>query len=173
MKRGLLIFTMLLLATMGLMIFSGMAAAEKGEDSAQHTVSVSVPESLKLRVSGNVTFRLDEDPYYPPASYPTTYGPTTGFYVDVHYNKQGTWQVRVAGPANFTGPTAKPIGDLKWSTDEDGTYTAMSNTAATVFSGDTKTKGWERHNVFYKLVLDGSEAAGTYTATITYTLVTT
>ncbi|NPV54806.1 MAG: hypothetical protein HPY71_15040 [Firmicutes bacterium] len=169
MKRSLLILTMLLLATVGLLVFSGMAAAEPPDDTKYHDVSVTVPVSLRLRLAGNVTFSLEG---YPPDEYPATYGPTSGFWVKVHYNQSGNWQVRVVGPANFTGPTTKPISDLKWSTEAQGTYTAMSNTAATVFSGTAKTTGWAQHDVFYKLVLDGNEAAGTYTATITYILVT-
>jgi len=169
MKRGFQVFLCGLLACMVVFVWAGAVLA----DQESHTVSVTIPESLKLRLSGDVQFQTPPD--YPPDSFENYYLGPNYVTVSVHCNRDIQWQVKVAAQtATFSGPSGvdKPITDLEWSLNQDSGYTAMSTSQADVFGGSQHTNGWQEQNVYYKLKLTGTELAGDYSATIIYTLVT-
>lgn len=155
-------------------VFAAGVEAETQNDSKQHTVSVAIPEALKLRLSTTaVEFTQADLAGYPPNNFPY-YSGSKQITVYIHYNKGATWALRVSG-GDFTSAQNHTLAAsvLEWSTTgEAGTFTGMSSSPQEVVQG-TKTTGWQQQNIYYRLKLDGSEYGGeTYTTTITYTLVT-
>lgn len=148
-------------------------AAATPRDSADHTVTINIPESLRIKLeNANVVFNVPTN-----YDFPTVLGPQS-ITVKVHVNKNVQWQVKVrADSAYFLSggvESNKAAGDLMWSLSADNpdSFAAMSTTDATVLSGTQNTGGWWSEEVYYKLNITGAELAGDYSLTIIYTLVT-
>lgn len=169
MRKGLRFCLVALLAFLAVMSGAGAVLAA---DSGQHTVSVTIPESVRIKIlGGDIVFSV-------PPTYDfteTELAPKT-FTVAVLVNKNISWQVKVKASSSFfqtsSGSSNKSVADLKWSMKESAGYASMSTEEALVFSGSQNTGGWYEVPLYYKLRLTGAELAGDYSVTIIYTLVT-
>jgi len=171
--KGLRFWLVALLVAGIVMVGAGAVfAAETARDSKEHTVSVTIPESLRIKLdSTDVAFEL-------PANYdfePALLGPKS-ITVKVHVNKNVQWQAKVRANSAFflSGgvESNKAASDLMWSLSSTDNFASMSTTDATVLSGTGNTGGWYAEEVYYKLNITGTELAGEYSLTVIYTLVT-
>jgi len=95
---------------------------------------------------------------------------TTGPTYTVSANRNYKVQISAAA-ASFTGPYAKPAGDLSWSNAAAGTFTALSTTATDMTSGGPTT-GSAVVGVFYKTAYNiATDVPGSYTLDVKFTLV--
>ena len=93
---------------------------------------------------------------------------TTGPSYTVQANRN--WKVQInAAAASFTGPSAKPAGDLSWSTG--GAYTPLTTTAVDLSSG-TATAGSAPVGILYKTAYNfAADTPGSYSLSVIFTLV--
>ena len=96
---------------------------------------------------------------------------TTGPTFTVKANRAYKVQISAAA-ASFSGTTyAKPAGDVTWSTASNGTFAALSTTAADVDAG-AATAGSTSVGLFYKTTYKLlQDVPGTYTLDVKFTLV--
>jgi hypothetical protein len=76
-----------------------------------------------------------------------------------------------ANGANWTGPVAtKPASDLSWATASGGPYSAVSTTAATIFSTSSATNSTPVNLSFRTRYNFIQNVPGSYSLTLTFTL---
>jgi len=97
--------------------------------------------------------------------------PTTGPTFTVKSNRAYKVQISAASAA-FTGTTyAKPASDIAWSTSANGTFTALSTTAADV-DAQNASAGSTSVGIFYKTTYGLlQDVPGTYSLDVKFTLV--
>jgi hypothetical protein len=96
--------------------------------------------------------------------------PTTGPTYQVQANRNYKVQIS-ANAASFTGPYAKPAGDLAWSTSAGGTFTGLTTTPADVSTG-TPTVLSAAVGIFYKTTYNfAADIPGSYSLDVVFTLV--
>lgn len=97
--------------------------------------------------------------------------PTTGPTFTVKSNRPYKVQISAAATA-FTGTTyAKPASDLAWSTSANGTFAALSTTAADV-DAQNASAGSTNVGIFYKTTYNFlQDLPGAYSLDVKFTLV--
>lgn len=97
--------------------------------------------------------------------------PTTGPTFTVKSNRPYKVQISAASAA-FSGTTyAKPASDVAWSTSANGTFTALSTTAADV-DAQNASAGSTSVGLFYKTTYNFvQDLPGTYSLDVKFTLV--
>jgi hypothetical protein len=138
------------------------------------TASVTVPALVKLDVSGGGAFALTSPGADDmEAGYVQDSGPT----FNVKANRGWTLTVHTTNASNwtYTGDQGgvKPVSDLTWSTTANGTYAAISGTAAEVANG-SRTSG-ASPSIFFRTLYsadlgDDRNAAGSYGMSLVFTV---
>jgi hypothetical protein len=97
---------------------------------------------------------------------------TTGPTFTVKANRAYKVQISAAA-ASFSGTSyAKPAGDVQWSTAANGTFAALSTTAADVDPAGVPTAGSTSIGLFYKTTYKLlQDVPGTYSLDVKFTLV--
>lgn len=146
-------------------------------------VSITVNEVVAIAITNpNVSFTIDAGaiagmPGTVPLTAVTT--PTVSYFC----NKDAAWHIEESA-TNFAGGTGLELALNKlrhsaaWTSgNADGTAKfafaekAVAVAANTLYTGSTKTKGWNISTLTYKLYFDGSESpGGPYTNIVTYTI---
>ena len=162
--------TVTLAAVLGL-AFSATANAQSCTTagcSVTTTASVVVPTLQKLTLSATTTAlgvpTIDNvDSVANPVA---TAGPSVTGKANVPFSV-----TIAAGGANFTAPAGvtKVAGDLSWSLTSGGSYTALSTTGANVIH-QTATGGTTTVSMFYHTAWHSTDAPGSYSLNIVYTL---
>ncbi len=153
------------------------------QSSQSHDVEINIPNVLMLRLtSGNsnaavnnpsaVVFDLTTVAFEPEATYqPTNLAAANWDNVRVFANGGG-WQVTVAtdnDSFDWSKVTVTPSGgDFAVNP-----FTLPAGTSVPIFSSPSRTNGWRSLGfgpAQFELALDGSEEAGTYSTTVTYTI---
>lgn len=162
--------TVALAAVLGL-AFSATASAQTcltAGCSVNTTAQVTIPTLQKLTLSTTTTvLGIPTIDNVDSAANPVQ---TTGPVVTGKANIPFSVTI-AAGAANFTAPgtVVKPAGDLSWSLTGGGTYTALSTTAANLFS-QTGTGGNQSVSIFYHAAWHSTDAPGAYSLAVVYTL---
>ncbi len=141
---------------LALLTASGIVSA----GSQEHLIKVEVPEVLRMEVGeGEIVFNLtapNAGEQYPPVSYPAYYSPTSErkyATVKVYSNHSQNWMMMIYGQNGVGGaPT------IEWSLDREQWYPLDAGGQMVTKGG--YTSGWSEFNVYYRLVLNGSEYGG-------------
>ena len=136
------------------------AQAQANEDQNVHTITVEIPEMLKMEMgAGEIAFDLAhpkaEQPYPAPV-YPAYYTPTsTTQYLPVRVFANGETRWRLL----ISGETVQSLGEgaIEWSLD--GKDWQSLTLAEQVLTEGSYTNGWRELNVYFRLVLRGVEYA--------------
>jgi hypothetical protein len=136
------------------------------------THSLTIPSLLSLTMSG-FTSGTNETLVAPTAMSdfvtPTIQMSTVGPSYVVKANRNYKVQIS-ANAAAFTGPYAKPAGDLAWATSLAGTYTGLTTTPVDLSSGGATASA--SGGVWYKTTYNfATDVPGSYTLDVTFTLV--
>jgi len=138
------------------------------------TASVTVPALVSLSVSGGGTLSLSAPGA---AELATGYVQNAGPTFTVKANRAWTLSVHTSNASNFayTGDQGgvKPISDLTWATTSDGTFTAITGSAAQLGNG-AKTNS-ASPSIFFRTLYPndyGSDrvAAGAYAIDLVFTV---
>ena len=175
-----------LIVTLALFVLGsvGVALAQAKTSAAQHEVSVTLPEVVTIRFTAgssraavtdfvDLTFQPTADQASAGGSFPATNLATRGWDdVQVFQNRASTWNVAVTLTNPSTGFDWSKVvvtpraGAIASAFDLKTLGTIAESTAATA-------RGWNRLGfgpANFALVLDGTETAGAYSATVVYTL---
>lgn len=163
------IYKIVIIAMLLIFVLS-MALIASAATEGSHPITAKIPKKLKITVASTlVTFdALDFD------GVPVEYSGSTSVGVKVLCNSKDTWYLKVKADDDLKTADAEPfvIPASQLSVNPGtGTYTSLTTSYTTLDSGN-KTSGWQNYNMQYKLSLDGTEYAGDYTTSITYTLTT-
>lgn len=168
------------------------AAFASAPASASHDVEVRIPAVMMIRFAHGktfltvpaspVVFNLPAATFEPIARYPPTDPHLANWNeIFVLVNSTRNWRVTVAttavGPAfDWSKIRVTPASRGDWSFVPSAfNLPAAGTPAVTILSHHNRdTAGWRRLGIGpaeYALHLDGTELAGTYTATVTYSIV--
>ena len=171
-RKGLL-YPILLL---GLLLPCVANSALAGE-SASVTVSIFIPEMLKLVITGDMlVFDLrnpNSGEVFPPKEYPAYYTPTIGSgqnLLKVFCNAKRAWSVTSTASSGLEEAGATmPINRLECLA-EDG-WKSLDTTKLQIASGE-RVVGWRELPVQFRLRLEGDEPAydQAYHTTVIYSL---
>jgi hypothetical protein len=137
------------------------------------SVSMTAGRVVRLQVSAGSTPLTAPTPADFDAGFNATSGPT----FTVSANAPWTLSLRASSAlwtATNTSPgaparTTKPAGDLKWSTDSNGTFVAMTTTDATLVSGAATASS--ATNLFFETLYNWTlDTPGNYSLTVVLTL---
>ena len=129
------------------------------DDSDSVDVTVTVPPLVQLTLSTNsLVWTANQITV---SRYNAGYSHSQSISMTVKSNTN--WQIDVRGSsASFTGPWAKPVGDIEW-VDGGQTYTPLTQTDAYVYNG-TPTDGDPPYSIQFRIKLDWEDdVPGTYT----------
>jgi hypothetical protein len=141
--------------------------------SAPGSVSMTAGRVVRLQV--NVASTPLTTPT--PADFDAGFNSTTGPTLTVSANAPWTLQVRASNAtwtATNTSPgaparTAKPAGDLKWSTNPTGVFSALSSTDAALVTG--LATGSSATTLYFQTLYDWTlDTPGNYSLTVVLTL---
>ena len=155
---------------------AAQGCADSESCSATNTASVTVGALVQLEMSSATTS----------LTAPTNDDLDIGYVADVgpsfviHANQDWTMSIKAdaLNPTNwdYTGTKSgvKPIGDLTWSVEEDGTFAALTGSNVTVASDDAATDDTEVA-IFFQTVYSSNYAAaknrpGVYSLPVVFTL---
>lgn len=139
------------------------------------TASVTVPALVDLTVAGAGNITLTSPAA---ADLATGYVQDAGPAITVKANRTWTLAVHTTAATNwaYTGTQAgvKPISDLTWSSTANGTYTAISGTAASVVTNQARTNAGSP-TIFFRTLYSANfamdnNAAGSYSIPLVFTL---
>ena len=154
------------------------AAQCSGSDSCSttNTASVTVGALVKLEMSSATTSLTSPVVADLAVGYVADVGPT----FTVHANQDWTMSIKSAAsnPTNwsYTGSKGgvKPIGDLKWSIADNGSFAALTSSNATVASSETSTDD-TAVSLFFQTVYSSDYSSannrpGVYSLPVVFTL---
>jgi hypothetical protein len=153
---------------------SGQSCAGVNSCQVNTTASVTVPALVSLNVAGAGSIPLTAPGV---ADLATGYVQDAGPALTVRANRGWTLSVHTSNATNwtYTGTEGgvKPIGDLTWSTTANGSYAAITTSAAAVATG-ARTNG-AAPTVFFRTLYsanfgDARNAAGAYDIALVFTL---
>ena len=146
---------------LAVLIFSGLSWA-----ATSHDVTVSISPFARLSVTGTVAFQVDPNDFDQNGF--ASKEVADAVQLTVKTNSSTGCMVSASG-TDFTGGAAKfSIGALKVKIGS-GNYVPLSNSPAQVLQIQG-VKNNTTYPVTFQLNLDGSEPAGNYSATVTYTV---
>lgn len=169
----------------------GAAFAQGGPltDSQRHLVTITIPDVVLIRITGSdhpsVSFAFGETAYVTAVeAAPALAGPTdvSGFSDVVVFANRATWRVNVEASALTGGPVGLLLSDILVHPSRDtganvnpGRIASfgLATSPLDIASG-VRTSGWRSlgfNGWDYRLALQGDEGAGTFTTTVTYTIV--
>lgn len=177
-----------LIATLAILVLVsfGSVFAQSTTSAASHQVSIAVPEVVTIRLTNgssrsavsnfvDLTFQPTADQASAGGSYQATNLATRGWDdVQVFQNRGSTWKVAVSLSSPTSGfdwskiAVTPAAGALASAFDLGTLGTIAESTDASPIA-----RGWHRLGFGpgnFALVLDGTETAGSYSATVVYTL---
>ena len=150
-------------------------AASPAPCTVTSTHSLTIPSLLTLSMTGftgpGTAMTLNAPTSMADfSSGPSIQMPTNGPSYQVSANRNYKVQIS-ANAAQFTGPYAKPAGDLAWATSLAGTYAALTTTPTDVSTGGATALS-AAVSLFYKTTYNfATDVPGAYTLDVTFTLV--
>ena len=152
---------------------SAQSCVGVGSCAATTNASVTIPALVSLNIgSGAIVLTPPSDANL--GSYVQDNGPT----FTVRSNRTWSLSVHTTAVTNWTYAGSesgvKPISDLTWSNTAGGTYSAVTNTAAAIVSGQAKTNAGSP-TIFFRTLYaaaydDPRNAAGTFTIPLVFTV---
>jgi hypothetical protein len=164
-------FTMMMAAAAEAQTCSGNSAAGCAVNT---TASVTIPQMVQLTVTGAGTIALTS---------PTAtdllmgYVEDAGPAISVRSNRGWTLSIHTSAATEWTysgtETGVKPISDLTWSNTANGTYSAITTSAASIVSGARTNAG--APTVFFRTLYSNDfssdrNAAGSYSIPLVFTL---
>lgn len=160
-----------------------------GQETARHDVTINIPEVVEIRIIDDtgtdavanpfVAFDYDNAGDYFAAVEAGELVPTDTNFDDivVFVNRYNSWTVSVQASPLLDGTGSAPLGlslgDITVTpSNTDLSPYSLSTTDTDIASG-TKTSGFQSLGIAgsdYRVAVDGDEAPGDYTTTVTYTL---
>jgi len=153
---------------------SGQSCSGVASCQVTTTASVTVPALVSLDVAGAGSIPLTAPGV---ADLATGYVQDAGPALTVKANRAWTLSVHTTNATNwtYTGTQGgvKPIGDLNWSTTANGTYAAVTTSAASVATGARTNSS--SPSIFFRTLYsanfgDPRNAAGAYDIGLVFTL---
>jgi len=141
--------------------------------SVTSTHTLTIPSLLTLTMSGftsGTSMTLNAPTTMADYTSSTIQMPTNGPSYQVQANRNYKVQIS-ANAAAFTGPYAKPAGDLAWSTSSGGTFAGLTTTPTDISSGGPTTLSAVT-SLFYKTTYAfATDLPGSYSLDVKFTLV--
>jgi hypothetical protein len=164
------------------MAIGSLAAHQLEAQSCTGTASCSVTNTASVTISAIVSMTLGSTTTTLTA--PTESDLTTGYVqasgpsITIKANRTWSLSISTSNTTNWTYSGSdngvKPIGDLTWATTSGGTYTAITGSAATLYSSQAASNGASK-SIFFRVLYpndlaDARVAPGTYSIPIVFTV---
>ena len=172
-RAGWILFGVIGMAAASTAAAQCTASGAPGSCSVPGSVSMTAVRVVRLQVNAGSTSLTTPTP----ADFDAGFNSTTGPTLTVSANAPWTLQVRASAAtwtATNTSPgaparAAKPAGDLKWSTNPAGAFSALSSTDVTLVSGVATASSATTlyFQTLYNWTLD---TPGNYSLTVVLTL---